>query len=501
MKHHGNSITQWIFLLTAAVLISLRFLHFGESIDTPHAWRQCDTANYIWAFYKTGIDIFHPQVCWMGGHKTLVLEFPIFQAIIAWFYKLLAPSHIVARLVFLIFYLLSAVYLYRLICFLSGWSLAQISVIIYLSMPLGLFYSRALQIDFATMFLVFGMTFHFLKGINSKNLPQFLLGSLYATMAFLVKAPYIVPLLIPMAWYYLKNWDTKFVVKSAVFIFLPVAFFGLWMNYASSVNGSAPEWNFIPTYRKFVDNSHWYFGPFQQRLNPAFWEKIFKRVLYEVASGPGIILAMIGVFVRGKQILYYRLWLAGVFGYLLIFFNLNVHHNYYQIPFTAPIAILIGVSLLELKRHMDKKLSILSKPMGALLLFIIITYNFSYAEINYYENQKIMELAGTLVKEKTTEEDLIVFSYGGLDPRCPLLLYRARRNGWSIPQKDLNPTLIYLLMKEGASKLAVIRKGPFEGEMQAYTGYLPMQEFRLQDSETLYLYDLDMQYFSKSDNY
>ena len=55
------------FLLCLISLIALRFLHFGPEIDWPHDWRQCDTGWFIWDFYKNGIDLLHPAVCWMGA--------------------------------------------------------------------------------------------------------------------------------------------------------------------------------------------------------------------------------------------------------------------------------------------------------------------------------------------------------------------------------------------------------------------------------------------------
>ncbi len=76
------------FVLCLMLLIALRFLHFGTEIDGPHDWRQCDTGWFIWDFYKNGIDLLHPAVCWMGATDTLILEFPLPEALVAIGYHL-----------------------------------------------------------------------------------------------------------------------------------------------------------------------------------------------------------------------------------------------------------------------------------------------------------------------------------------------------------------------------------------------------------------------------
>ncbi|MFN8396716.1 MAG: hypothetical protein U0176_18975 [Bacteroidia bacterium] len=82
-----NRVPSW-FWLPALLLVGLRFLHMGPELDDPHLWRQSDTANYIRDFYLNGVDLLHPSVCWMGGHKTVIFEFPLPEAIAAWVHKL-----------------------------------------------------------------------------------------------------------------------------------------------------------------------------------------------------------------------------------------------------------------------------------------------------------------------------------------------------------------------------------------------------------------------------
>lgn len=106
------------YYLFIAALIAQRFFHFASVIDEPHAWRQFDTLYYAFDFYKNGFNILKPSVCWLGGYKTLILEFPLISYLIAIFYYVFTPSIFFARLIPLLFYLGSVYFLYRIVRFL-----------------------------------------------------------------------------------------------------------------------------------------------------------------------------------------------------------------------------------------------------------------------------------------------------------------------------------------------------------------------------------------------
>jgi len=81
-------ISKRLFTLPTFLLFALRFLHFGPELDAPHDWRQSDTAWYILDFFRNGIDLLHPAVCWMGASDTVVLEFPLPEAMVAMVWQL-----------------------------------------------------------------------------------------------------------------------------------------------------------------------------------------------------------------------------------------------------------------------------------------------------------------------------------------------------------------------------------------------------------------------------
>ncbi|MBK7438161.1 MAG: hypothetical protein IPI77_15470 [Saprospiraceae bacterium] len=51
MKEWTIQLIRWMrkyyFHLGVGALIAIRCFHLGSEIDSPHDWRQCDTAHYI----------------------------------------------------------------------------------------------------------------------------------------------------------------------------------------------------------------------------------------------------------------------------------------------------------------------------------------------------------------------------------------------------------------------------------------------------------------------
>lgn len=430
----------------------------------------------------------------MGGHKELVLEFPGVYALVSSVYHLFGAEHSTARAVLLLFFIGGTLYLYKMVRFVCNQNVARATVLIYLAMPLSLYYSRAIQIDFSAIFFVLGLAYHFARGYTEKRLIHIAFGSTFAVLAFLTKVPYVVPVVLPLAYLVFKTNDWKFVTKTVGFVLFPLICFGLWWQHGLNVNGAAPDWDFIPTYRKFTNSSHWYFGAFSQRLEIKNWEVIFDRLRSEVLGWSGIALLALSFFSRNRGFTFFLLWLVGTLVYLLIFFNLNVIHNYYQIPFLIPLAVFAAKGLMWLYELVSAKNSLAGKLVVPIVLIGIGTWNFSYAESHYYHTENYLELIGGKIEKNTEQEDLVIISFGKMDPRCPLLLYRARRNGWSIPHKDLSPTLIYKLMEEGANQLAIVSSRAPGGQGKTFTDFFPQRSFALAGRDSLFLYQLDFKY-------
>ncbi len=502
----GSVRDSW-FPVLLLVLVGIRFVHLGEFVDEPHAWRQCDTANYIWSFYLDGIDLLHPSVCWMGGHKTTIMEFPLPEAIISIFYKIFGPSLIWARIVFLTFFLGAVRYFYLIVKLFGGKGLAEFACIFYLAFPLGIYYSRAIHIDFTAIFFAHAMLYHFLIGTQREQWWHILTGGLLGGIGFMIKSPYLFFLYLPLvAWiHHHRKW--KFTLRTAVFFILPIVLFIPWQMHVNQVNAKAPDWDFIPRYKKFVDMWGWYFGVWEMREVGSNWMVIFNHIRYEILAYWGLWAAIIGIVckpfsLKGNMI---RLWLLGACIYVLVFFNLNFVHNYYQIPLMAPLALCMALFCQSIQEQIQR---FISNWAVRVMLIPIVLFAWRAWELTeqrrlnetekpyfqyYYQLQTVSIAGGQAIREHTPDRSLIIISYGGFDCRAPMILYRARRYGWSIPQADLTPEIVEKLREEGAEYLAVILIGPIRDMMNSYLDQFPHQSYPLQDTNlSLELYSLEM---------
>src|SRR5262249_26967928 len=124
-------------------------------------------------------------------------------------------------------------------------------------------------------------------------------------------------------------------------------------------------------------------------------------------------------------------WALGTLGYLLVFYPLNVIHNYYQIPFLAPAALAIGLGL-------DRLMARPALGYAALLLFVAGAF-VTIHKLHYYAVDWRRVEAGRVIAGHTRPGDLIVASDEDAGYSDPRLLVRADRAGWSVATRDLTP--------------------------------------------------------------
>lgn len=467
----GTPLNKRYLILFAAilllVLIATRAPHMKGPIDDPHSWRQCDTAYYALTFHEGGLDPFHPKVCWMGTHEVLILEFPLPEMMMALVYDVFGYDLLYARILTLLVFAVSALFFFLTLRYLFDDIIAMVSTAVYCILPLSLFYSRAVHIDFYAVCLAHAMFYYFIRGYEEDSPKLLAVGALTGSLGFLVKGPYVFYFALPLAVFVLMRFKKRRALQLALAYTLCLLVFVLWRWYVNKVNGMAPDWHFIPGYTKFVDMWGRYFGPLAWRWDGEYWRRLLPRFRDDVASVTGLVLLHLGfvgsIFARkwygGRAAAVALTWLLAVLGYILLFFSLNVWHNYYQIPSTATCALFIGIGLVAMGRILKRWIGDLGWIAPAALLALLAFDTISNAEANYYDLDETRIEAGSIIAANTDRESVIITApdVRATNFEDPRLLFRARRRGWSINRSRLTEEIVRRLARdEGATHLALV---------------------------------------------
>jgi hypothetical protein len=446
----------------AGALVLARLPHLGGPLDDPHSWRQCDTVVYSLNFSRHGIDLLHPAVCWLGAHRTLIFEFPIVEALSALLYRVTGPDPVADRLVALGFYLVATAYFLRIVRRLAGHRPAWLATLVWLALPLGQFYSRAAHVDFAATAFTHALLYHGIRAFELRSTPHALVAAVAGALAAMIKAPYVLPVLAPLALAGFAVPTLATLVLAGVSLGGTALAFALWRHHVDAVNAAAPDWSFLPGYYKEVNPLWWYFGDLRQRFEAAPWIKLARRLVFDVATPLGALAALAGLGWNDRRTSTSRaepmrlearafalVWLAGALLYLAVFFPLNVIHNYYQIPFLAPVALLAGLGLDRVwRRH---------AVAGAVAVAIVVAGAFwTVRSLGYYRVDWLRVEAGREIGARVPRGELVVASDHGSGYSDPRLLARADREGWSLAIPDLTPGRLDTLAALGARWVAVV---------------------------------------------
>ena len=489
-------------LLAAGLLLALRVPHLFGPLDDPHSWRQCDTAGYTREFTRHGIDLLHPAVCWLGDHRTLLFECPIPEAIAALPARLTGYDPFWDRLVALAFFVVSAGYLYAIGCrLLGGGAAPALATLAYLASPLAQFYSRAATVDFAAQACAHGFLWHGLRAVDARRLPHAIAAALAGALAALIKAPYVAPVAFPLALATLVSGAALAWVMAAVSVVGPASAFVLWRRYVDATNAQVPNWTWWPDFYKEVNPLWWYVGDWTQRLHPGAWVKLARRLFFEVTS-PGLAMFAVAGLRRARAAAgrgpaplgFVLAWLAGAFAYLLVFFPLNLIHNYYQVPFVAPLALLAGLGGAWLVERLPR---IGPVPLGTLLFALALGLAaIMPMRLGWYRIDTLRERAGAAIRAHTPANALVVAVDHGSEFTDPRLLYRADRFGFPVKGPDVNAVLLEHLRDAGARSIVWVQgtdgdPAPPAALLAAPAGRFPVTQPDGRPLATLFVWPID----------
>ena len=480
------------FALAALLLALLPLRHFGGEIDGPHAWRQMDTSRTIRGFRERGVDLLRPEVSWMGTWRVVVLECPLPQAAAALAQRALGTESLrVARAVFYAAFLLAAASAYAAFRRSVDEETARWATLLFLASPLAQHYGRALVADLLAIGLGLAAFALAAGALARGRAGGLLLAALVATPAALVKAPVLLPLLPPLLLLAAAPRSRRLLVPGALCALLPAAAFAFWRLHAEATNGAAPDWSFIPDWHRMTDMGRWYFGSLAQRLDPVAWKTLAARAAREALGPAGALLLAAGLLLlpRREDVRALAAWLAGAALYVLVFWNLNVVHDYYQLAALPAAALLAAGPLKLLSARLAARGPGAAAASLALLVLVAATATW-WGDRRLYAVPAVGRAFGEAVRAATPESALVVAVKDDVDARCPLLLEPSRRDGWSVREEFLSPAIVGRLRRLGATRLAWAHRGePALARIGPFAS-LPRRDFPLPSGYTLSIWAL-----------
>jgi 4-amino-4-deoxy-L-arabinose transferase-like glycosyltransferase len=467
LEHRKKILKGPLLWLGLIILLSLliRSYHITSPIDDLHAFRQTQTAGLVRDFSREGIDLFYPKMNTLGNPGYVVLEFPLYQALAALLYKSLAPDIIWARLLSISFGLLTILFVYRITKKFMGQKSAIFASLFFAFTPLNIFFNRVPIPESLTILLSLMMLDFLGEGINNKKNIFLIIGIFAGCLGLILKSPYVAPLYLPIIYMaYKQEGKLRFLLNIRLLsaFLIPLAIMVLWQRHANSVNEIYFNTNDYPFQQlypavvvKLKPFNYWFFGTFGQRIDFNNYLIILERISKEMLSFVGILFLVFGFFgvTKNRRSAFFYIWLFSVLFSIMLVFNLNVVHNYYQLPLAPILSIFCGAGVgffIELFKNKGFALSV-AAPLICLYLFLSCTI-----ALRFYEKENNLLRVGEFIDGSIEKDAMIATCLPGIDLWESALMYYSDRRGFDVGLKRLNEDMVAYLRSKGIKYLVMV---------------------------------------------
>jgi 4-amino-4-deoxy-L-arabinose transferase-like glycosyltransferase len=458
-------MTRVLLLLLALVLLGVlaRLYRIDAPLLEYRMFRQQDTAAIARNFYENGMNILYPQVDWRGDSPGYVeVEFPIYNFVVALLYHVFGAQEWVGRAVNIVVYALSALLFFRFMRRLTDERTSLFAVFFYSFAPLSVYFTRAFQPDALLALASLVAIYYFWVWTEEQRLWTLVLSAVGFSLAVLIKPPSLY-VGLPLLYLAYRRFGGWLLYKPALWLFAagvllpPLLWYShalhLWNTYGNTfgILGVHTVMGIWP-----VTDWHWL----------ALGWHLIMRLLFEIATPPGVIILLIGFFAKAPaRINLLGWWLAGFAVYVLLVPRGHYGHDYYQLPivFVAAAYMAFGMSFL-----LDKK--VLPRVVMAVVLLAVVGCSAwqLHSMLHIKEFHWDWLAFGKRVNQLTEQTAGIIFvSPRPFDPPIPEIyrhrttqgerlyslptdFYLSHRKGWSVDEVQATPDFVEILRQRGA---------------------------------------------------
>ncbi len=435
--HRALSREHWLLVAVLAIGVLLRLRHVTAPLFDHHSWRQTQTTMIARNLYREGFDLWSPRVdfycaefCSESG--LLVLEFPLYNAIVALLYKLFGLHDPLGRLVSLGFAVGAAYLLYRLARRFYGATASLIAALFFTISPISVFFGRAFMPEALMIFAGIGALLYFHTWLEDGQWSSFGLALSFAIAAFLVKFS-MLHLAIPIAYMAWRRYGRAAVREWRLYLFVGLFLVPSLVWFLHAHNSPNLNMYWLVSRPEHVFDNHEFF--------PIMWKRLRGDVLTPVGLGLFLFGLLLGL--RQKSERMFDVWLVAAIVLVAVMGPGNWAHDYYQLPLVPIASIYIGRAvayLCETRLFSDLGLR---RPLGpvlaTVLVAIAIVQSVRIARPWYGEEiPGLHRFAETVKQEVPPGRQVVASSTGGtFEPWDPRLLYAFDRKGWNVRPQEL----------------------------------------------------------------
>lgn len=451
------SALEWTGLAAVlALCVALRLHNVHVPLVDTSDWRQTDTGAVAYFYYHLGIRLLHPQLWHDGpGPDYTQLELQLTPAIAALLAHVFGWSDTLLRVVALSLFTAAAIPLWALVRRHFGPGTALWTALVYVLLPVGIFFGRVFQPECAQIF--FGMCGLWAtdRWAARPTRGGYVWALVALSLAVLSKLPNLM--LLPVAatlayqadlwnWRAMLSWRRLLPVIGLVLI--PAGAGADYTLVQAMVAASGTQYvNFIVLSLgdKFIAGT------------ANLWKFAWQEVLGMAVTPAGGIAGLLGIWALarlGRRAAWVWAWAAAVLVYGVVVLR-AIRFQYYLMPTLPFFALLMGAGLQSLTATLPRALPRIARilpPIAAAGLIASLlagglfqTQGFWGAYMTWY--------TGGVALDRTLPKDAVVILTGTYNPT---LLYYARRHGYridkltmSVLQADVDGGARYVLDQGG----------------------------------------------------
>jgi hypothetical protein len=475
-------------LAAAAATLALVVAGWGwvTYVDQPlleaHGFRQTQTALTSYWMMRDGFRLAYETPV-VGSPWPIPFEFPLYQwivAVVAVTTKAagtsLSTSGRSVSFAFLVASLVPAAMIVRRLGLPSRVWLTFGAL--FLSSPLYLFWGRTFMIETAaTCLMLFALAYGLDVMRRVASWATLVLAFVWTTLALLQKIPttLTVVAMLGIAWLVLglrqddrrRAFAWREWLKPAIAWGLPLAIAIAWNAYADAVKAQNPVAVWWTSWRQMG----WNFGTLEQRISMDLWTDVvlFRGLFLNAGAGLGAVVVAAALCRRRQN----DSWgiiagaLSAYFSALLVFTNLHLLHDYYQVSCTVFLIAAVAVAIGEWLPHAVPNRRLW--PYALLVVMAANFYQFYRYELPFMQlvispdNHRTLAIAREIDRLAPAGAPLLVYGY---DWSSEVAYYTGRKSftvpGWfpRVAETLTNPERFLGGMTPGAIVVCPTRKGP-----------------------------------------